>query len=216
MGQTATIACRAVFLLSFLVLFQWLRCTKDVLIGRVRGLIRAGYCDNLQIRWVEELLVAGRRCARRWALTTEQRAAQTIAARSCSLHNHSPPSLFRPLCPPLARAYNSTLLLVLSVHHHPSPSSSPPPLRPRQDLQTTAAQSNMPEQTQPAAAAAQAKSKHSHTTAQAQPAPRKVRFNVGEHYIPRGALKRARTRGRERAMVCGHALAAKQNSRTID
>lgn len=38
----------------------------------------------------------------------------------------------------------------------------------------------MPEQTQPAAAAAQTKTKHGHAASQAQPAPRKVRFNVGE------------------------------------
>ena len=57
-------------------------------------------------------------------------------------------------------------LLLLSVPHLPAPSS----------LSRT---TTMPEQAaQPAAAA---KSKHSHAASQAaQPAPRKVRFNVGE------------------------------------
>lgn len=40
----------------------------------------------------------------------------------------------------------------------------------------------MPEQSQAQAAAA-SKSKHSHAASSAQPAPRKVRFNVGEYIL---------------------------------
>jgi hypothetical protein len=46
-----------------------------------------------------------------------------------------------------------------------------------------------------AAAAAQSKSKHSHAASQAQPAPRKVRFNVGESYLTWLEVLRGTTAG---------------------